>query len=52
MDWGDCAEDIYNKVRAFNPAPIAYCSFEGQPFKIFEAKVLDVDAGFVIIKVD
>ena len=44
IDWGGCAEDIYNKVRAFNPAPIAYCSFEGQPFKIFEAKVLDVDA--------
>lgn len=44
IDWSEDATDIYNKIRAFNPAPTAFCFFEGQPFKIFDAKVLDIDA--------
>ncbi len=41
IDWSESATDICNKIRAFNPAPTAFCFYEGQPFKIFEAKVLD-----------
>jgi methionyl-tRNA formyltransferase len=40
IDWGDAAENIYNKIRAFNPSPVAYCSFNGEPFKIYKAKVV------------
>lgn len=39
IDWSDSAENIYNKIRAFNPAPIAYCMLNGEPFKIFEAEI-------------
>ncbi|MBQ7236432.1 MAG: methionyl-tRNA formyltransferase, partial [Clostridia bacterium] len=39
IDWNDTAENIYNKIRAFNPAPVAYCFYEGNPFKIYSAKI-------------
>jgi len=42
IDWEDTAKNIYNKIRAFNPAPIAFAFFEGQPFKIYEAKICDL----------
>ena len=50
INWADSAVDNYNKIRAFNPAPIAYCLLDGLPFKIFEAKVVDkiADAGKII----
>lgn len=41
IDWNDLADNIVNKVRAFNPAPIAFCEFEGNPFKIYKAKTVD-----------
>ena len=39
IDWNDSAINIVNKVRAFNPAPVAFATFENNPFKIFSAKV-------------
>ena len=42
INWEDSAESIYNKIRAFNPAPVAFCSFLGEPFKIYQAKVCDL----------
>lgn len=39
IDWNDSAENIINKIRAFNPAPIAYATFENNPFKIFSAEI-------------
>lgn len=41
IDWNDSAENIINKVRAFNPAPIAYFMLDGQPFKVYSAQVED-----------
>ncbi len=41
IDWNDSAENIYNKIRAYNPAPIAFCYLDGNPFKVYEAKVVD-----------
>lgn len=41
IDWTESAEQNYNKVRAFNPAPVAFTFFNGEPFKIYQAKVLD-----------
>ena len=39
IDWNDSAENIINRIRAFNPAPIAYATFENNPFKIFSAEI-------------
>ncbi len=39
IDWNDTAINIVNKVRAFNPAPIAFATFENNPFKIYSAQV-------------
>ncbi len=41
IDWNEDAESIVNKIRAFNPAPVAFCEFEGNPFKVYQAKVVD-----------
>jgi len=41
IDWSDTAINIYNKIRAFNPAPIAFCTYKGEPFKVFEAEIVD-----------
>ncbi len=42
IDWNDSAENIVNKIRAFNPAPVAFCMLGGNPFKIYKAKVVDM----------
>ncbi len=42
IEWNNCAEKIYNQIRAFNPAPVAFATFQGQPFKIYSAKVVSV----------
>ncbi len=39
IDWNESAVNIYNKIRAFNPAPTAYCNLNGEPFKIYSAKI-------------
>lgn len=41
IDWTDDAAQNYNKIRAFNPSPVAFTFFDGQPFKIFEAEICD-----------
>ncbi len=42
IDWNCTAKDIVNKVRAFNPMPSAFATFEDNPFKIYEAKECDL----------
>ncbi|MBQ7339673.1 MAG: methionyl-tRNA formyltransferase [Clostridia bacterium] len=41
IDFNEKAEDVANKVRAYNPAPVAYATLNGEPFKIYKAKVSD-----------
>ena len=41
IDWSDSAINVYNKIRAFNPAPVAYCTYQGLPFKIYKASVVE-----------
>ena len=50
IDWMDSAENIYNKIRAFNPAPIAFSMLNDMPFKIYQAQIVDLtgEAGTVI----
>lgn len=39
IDFNENAQDIVNKVRAFNPSPIAFATLNGEPFKIYKAEV-------------
>ena len=39
IDWNNNAKDIVNQIRAFNPSPVAFTTFENNPFKIYEAEV-------------
>lgn len=50
IDWTRPAEEIVNKIRAFNPAPVAFTFLNGEPFKIYDADISDKkgDAGKVI----
>ena len=43
IDFSLSAEEIVNRVRAFNPAPIAFTKFNGKGLKIYKAKVVDVN---------
>lgn len=38
IDWGETCENIINKIRAYNPAPIAYTFLDGEMLKIFSAR--------------
>lgn len=50
IDWTKSADDIVNLIRAFNPAPVAFTDFRGEPFKVFSAEKCDIsgEAGKVI----
>ena len=53
IDWCDSADDICNKIRAFNPAPIAFTFYNNEPFKIYEAKPVKLTGSSgVILKAD
>lgn len=53
IDFNRSAIDEYNKIRAFNPAPIAYSTLNGEPFKIYSAEMVDVSgAPGTVIKAD
>ncbi len=39
INWADSSVKIFNKIRAFNPSPIAFCCLSGQPFKIYKASI-------------
>lgn len=41
IDWDKSAEQVFNQVRAFNPSPMAYTFYKGEPFKIIECKVVE-----------
>ncbi len=38
IDWNQPCEYVYNKIRAFNPSPVAYTLLNGEPLKIYSAK--------------
>ncbi len=39
IDWTQDATALARQVRAFNPAPVAFCVFKGQPVKLYAAQV-------------
>ena len=47
LDFNQPAEVLERKIRAFNPFPAAYFEYMGERFKVWEAEVLDDNAGMV-----
>lgn len=43
IDFCDTSENIVNKVRAYNPNPVAFFELDGQRFKVFEAKAIQLE---------
>ncbi len=41
IDWNKPSECVVNQIRAFNPAPVAYTFYNGEPLKIFSAIAVD-----------
>ena len=41
LDWNDCATELQQKVRAFNPWPVAYIAIEDKNIRVWEATVLE-----------
>ena len=39
IDWSVSAEQVKNKIRAFNPTPAAYTFYNGEQIKIFQAEI-------------
>lgn len=39
--WTESAEKSVNRIRAFNPSPVAYTYLNGEPLKIYKAKVVE-----------
>lgn len=37
IDWSKTNIEVFNQIRAFNPAPIAFTLFKGEMFKIYSA---------------
>jgi methionyl-tRNA formyltransferase len=54
IDWTEDSERVYNRIRAFNPAPVAYTFLNGEPLKIYKAKLSNGtgNAGEVICNTD
>lgn len=45
IDWDLPAVDIWRRVRAYNPWPVASTTLRGQPLRLLEARPLAADAG-------
>ena len=41
IDWGETAEIIERKIRAFNPWPVCYTFLDGRRLNIFEAEIAE-----------
>ncbi len=42
IDFNASAESVVNFVRAYNPSPVAYTFYHGEPFKVYKARISDV----------
>lgn len=38
IDWGQAAEDIARRIRAFNPVPVAWTELGGERLRLFDAR--------------
>lgn len=42
IDWAKTNIEVFNQIRAFNPAPIAFTILKGEMFKIYSATLSDL----------
>jgi len=42
IDWSKTNIEVFNQIRAFNPAPIAFTVLKGEMFKIYSATLSDL----------
>ncbi|MCH7488360.1 MAG: methionyl-tRNA formyltransferase [Chloroflexi bacterium] len=47
IDWSLPAADVWRRVRAYSPWPVATTSFDGEPLRVLEAWPLDVSVDVV-----
>lgn len=45
VDWSRPAEELARRVRAFNPAPVAWSELDGERIRLWNARALDGAAG-------
>jgi methionyl-tRNA formyltransferase len=45
LDWTLSAKSLADKIRAFNPWPVAETELQGERVRVYQAQVLDVDSG-------
>ena len=43
IDWNKTSEEVFNQIRAYNPAPIAYTYMAGEKLKIFSAEKVKIN---------
>ena len=41
IDFSKTSEEVVNKIRAYNPSPVAYTVYKGENIKIYSAKVVE-----------
>lgn len=44
LDFNLSANQIFNKIRAYNPSPVAYFNFKGNPYKVYDSEVVEDDS--------
>lgn len=42
LDWNCSAKELLNKIRAFNPWPVAFCNWQNEIVRIWQAEVISV----------
>jgi methionyl-tRNA formyltransferase len=45
LDWQKSAEELARAVRGYNPWPVAYTDYQGQPLRIWRASWMPTDTG-------
>jgi methionyl-tRNA formyltransferase len=48
IDWTRPAIELEREIRAFNPWPVAYTSWQGQNLRIWQAKAIAEDQGYAL----
>jgi len=41
IDWTMSCMDVHNRIRGFNPWPVAYSTYDGTRIKIYKSEVLE-----------
>ncbi len=45
IDWAQPAQQVYNLIRGTDPRPGATTEIDGQPFKVFDSRLLPAQEG-------